>query len=303
MKGITLILLVLAHFVLGQNPISLIQTPVRKASVANELRYTTAKIPLTITNGMPFVQAKMEGQSGIYLFDTGAPMLVINDAQPGKDILKASSVAGDFSVTSTTVKKFEWAGNAYAPIDAIATDLRHLEKVSDFAVAGIIGYEVIKNYELFLDYQAQQLALLNPKEDRLLQAAYPKQVIKLEMHNHLPIIEVEIDGKILRFALDTGAAANLLDEKYAAIFSTLSYTPGREEELRGIDQQIKKVTTAFMHRTNLGDTQIEDMKYLFTDLSHLEIFSGLRIDGLLGYPFFEKIKCSINYPKQVFYIW
>lgn len=303
MKGITLLVLLFAHIVFGQTPISLIQTPARDSKIKADLRYAMIETPLEIINGMAFVKASLNNRSGNYLFDTGAPLLILNTSEKGQEKLQASSVGGAFTVSAAKAGEFAWAGNIYPQIDAVAIDLTHLEQATEIKVAGIIGYEVIKNHELFIDYQAHQLAVLEPENNKLFKTATPRQVIPFDIQDHLPIVKVIIDGKVLYFGIDTGAAVNLIDRKYEALLAASSYEKGNVEELRGLDRQIKRVNTGTIHQTQIGNMPVENMKYLFVDLTHLEAIGGLKIDGLLGYPFFEKIKCSINYPQQKLFIW
>lgn len=303
MKGITLLILLFAHIVLGQTPISLIHTPVRDRHIKADLRYTMIETPLEIVNGMTFVKARLNGRTGNYLFDTGAPLLILNKSEVGADKLQAASVGGAFTVASVQAKDFSWAGNNYPVLEAVAIDLAHLEESSAMPLAGIIGFEVIKNHELFIDYRSGQLAVLESSNNKLSKTATPRFVIPFELQDHLPVIRVVIDGKELRFGIDTGAAVNLIDQKYEPALSGGSYVQGDMEELRGLDRHVKLVHTGRIHQTHTGDLSVRDMKYLFVDLSHLETTSGLQIDGLLGYPFFEQVKCSINYPNRRLYIW
>ncbi|MDX1939853.1 MAG: pepsin/retropepsin-like aspartic protease family protein [Saprospiraceae bacterium] len=304
MKGMTLLLLVLAHYVLGQNSISLIQTPARNEQIEVRFYYSMVKMPIEIVNGMIFVKASMNSDTGNYMLDTGAPMLVINQKNVNEyNAVKASGVAGEFVISTTKVNRFRWGGVEHRRIEAALVDLSHFEASSQYSIAGLIGYEMLKGYELFIDYGQKQLALLDPNKNQLLQASVPNQIIAFVLQNHLPVVAVEIGGQTLHFALDTGAGANLIDEKYLNILPKESYRKGMGEELRGVDKNVRPVTATTIYNMQLGATDFNDMKFLFTDLSHLESTAGLKIDGILGFSFFQQIKCSINYPKQQLYIW
>lgn len=303
MKGLTLLLLVWSYFVLGQNSISLIQTPVRTEQIEVRFNYSMAKIPMFINNGMVFVKANLNDQQRIFMLDSGAPMLIINQKNIEENTMQAASVAGAFHVGSVIAEHFSWAGIEYRKIEAVSVDLSHLESSTHLDIAGLIGYDILKNYEVFLDYEQQQLALLNPGKGKLLQATSPKETIDFTLDQHLPVLEVSIGGQTLRFAMDTGAGANLIDQKYQQLLAEGSFIAGEQETLRGVDQVVRPVTAAIVHDTQMGNLHLADMKYLFTDLSHLKTTTGLKIDGLLGYPFFQMTKCSVNYPKQRLYIW
>ena len=299
----TLLLLVLAHYVLGQNSISLIQTPARNEQIKVPFYYSMVKMPIEIVNGMIFVKASINSDTGNYMLDTGAPMLVINQKNVDEDnAVKASGVAGEFVISATKVNRFSWGGAEHRRIEAALVDLSHFEASSQYSIAGLIGYDMLKGYELFIDYGQKQLALLDPAKNQLLQAGMPDQIISFVLQDHLPVVTVEIGGQTLHFALDTGAGANLIDEKYLNLLPRESFTEGTQEELRGVDKNVRPVTAANIRKMRLGAIDFNDMKFLFTDLSHLESASGLKIDGILGFSFFQQIKCSINYHKQQLYI-
>ncbi|MBK7873788.1 MAG: retropepsin-like domain-containing protein [Saprospiraceae bacterium] len=304
MKGMTLLLLVLAHYVLGQNSISLIQTPARNEQIEVRFYYSMMKMPIEIANGMVFVKASMNNDTGNYILDTGAPTLVINQKKIDEaNVVQASSVAGEFTIGTATVNRFHWGGTEHRRVEAVVVDLSHFEASSQLSIAGLIGYEMLKSYELFIDYSQKQLALLDPNKNQLLQAGSPDQIISFELQHHLPVVAIEIGGRVLHFALDTGAGANLIDAQYMNFLSEGSFTLGAREEVRGVDKNVQSVTAATIHNMQMGATGFNDMKFLFADLSHLETIGGLKIDGILGFPFFEQIKCSINYPKRQLYIW
>ncbi len=303
MKGMTLLLLVLARFVLGQNSISLLQIPVRSEEIEVSVQHPLEKIPVEIRNGMMFVKASLNNQTGFYMLDTGAPMLVLNREHTGANTVAASTVTGAFSVGSTSIRKFQWAGVEHKPMEAIIVDLSHFEGSTNLEIDGLIGYEVLKSFELFIDCEQRQLALLQAEKSKLLQATSPLVIVPFKLQNHLPVVEVKIGGQTLHFGVDTGAGVNLIDQKYQHLLSEGVFSLGNQEELRGVDQKIRLVSSAFVYDTQVGDAHFAKMKYLFTDLSHLETSMGLKIDGLLGFPFFQKIKCSINYPGQHLYIW
>jgi hypothetical protein len=68
-----------------------------------------------------------------------------------------------------------------------------------------------------------------------------------------------------------------------------------------LDQQVKKVAPAIITSTQVGGIDFENMKYLYTLLSKKCAGFDIKIDGLLGAPFFRKGKFSINYYKKKLY--
>jgi hypothetical protein len=156
---------------------------------------------------------------------------------------------------------------------------------------------------VYVDYPNAQVLLLTPGKNKLHIAAEPLATIEFELQDHLPVVTVQINGQTLRLGLDTGAGVNLLDARHQAnLLASLEATI-RETSVRAIDQSTNLRETAVLESTQLSDLNLGEMSYLFSDLSHLEANTTLKIDGLLGFPFFEKVKCSIDYPNRKLHIW
>ncbi len=304
MKWTTFLLLGFVLDLFAQHPISLLKTPVTRAPVSKRIRSLDTVIPLEIIRGLAFVNANVEQIDGRYLLDTGAPSLVLHQTNFSKQkAIPAASFTSDFEIYSTTVKRFLWAGIERKALEVLVLNIQHLEEASKRPVAGIIGYDILKNFELFIDYSHTQLLLLKPGKNKLHIAAEPIATLEFELQDHLPVIEIQIDGQTFRFGLDTGAGVNLMDNNYKASLSESLLVSLEKEEIRTINQQSSLVEGALIKATQLQDQEIGEMKYLFADLSHLKSNTLLNIDGLLGFPFFERVKCSIDYPNKRLYIW
>ncbi len=303
MKWTTLLLVITARLLLGQSAISLINTPLSDVHIAWQPPASMMKISMQLTNGMAFVQAEAAGKSGLFLLDTGAPILVVNQKPDAENSVSATSFSNSFIANHLNINDFRWSLIHKKSLEAIAVDLSHMETSSGLTLQGIIGFDVLKNFELFLDYKGKQLILLPPRKKELQKTAKPLLVIPFELQEHLPVVQVEIAGQRLRFGLDTGAGANLIDQKWLHNLSAEAMELGDTEGIRGVDQEVKQVKSAAIKNTKITDTDFGTMKFLFTDLSYLQSSTPLRIDGLLGYDFFQKVKCSINYEEQLLYIW
>jgi len=258
-------------------------------------------IPFTILEGMMVVEARVNQQKGNFIIDTGAPTLVLNEIPTTTSNMAGKGISEGLMTDEVVVQEFNWSGIQKKNIDAFKVDISHLEAVSGKAIAGIIGYEILKEVELLVDYQARTVQL-RPLKKKGPSLKKPIAIIPFTMQAHLPVIKVKIGKKKLKLALDTASESNILDQKvWAKIDPTLLSNP-QVGEIQGVDQQIKTVQVATVQQTNVKNLPFSTMDYLFTDLSHLKS-SNLYIDGLLGYPFFKQGKMSINYQEQKVYIW
>ena len=200
------------------------------------------------------------------------------------------------------VNEFEWSGIAKKNLEAFKVDISHLERVFGMPLAGIIGYDILKEVELLVDYETKTIQL-SPLKNKTILEERPIAIIPFTMQAHLPVIKVKIGSKKLRLALDTASESNILDQRVYKKLQTELLSNHRIGEIQGVDQEIKQVKIAAIKETSVKGIIFDEMPYLFTNLDHLKSESGLFIDGLLGYPFFKQGKFSINYKERKIYIW
>jgi len=303
MKRFIILFLFITQIADAQNFVSFIDV----AANTNKAKETilsadNTTVPFTMLEGMMVVEARVNQQIGNFIIDTGAPTLVLNEQPTNKNQSGGRGISENLAADEVTVAHFSWSGIQKKDVDAFKVDISHLEKVSGKNLAGIIGYDILKEVELLVDYQAQTVQLI-PIKTKSSVIKQPIAVIPFTMQAHLPVIKVKIGKKKLRLALDTASETNILNQKIFKKLNQELISNQRVGEIQGVDQQIKQVKVATIQQTSVKDLPFTEMSYLFTDLSHLKSESGLYIDGLLGYPFFKQRKMSINYQEQKVYVW
>ncbi len=303
MRGIFVGMLLLTQITFAQHPISLVRTSFRSERIVVPGYHTSIQIPLELVNGIPLVEAKLNQILGKYILDTGAPMLLINQIPMQNLDIQAQGINGTFKGGAVKVTDFEWHTQRQKQMIAVAADLTHIERAIKRPIAGIIGYDLLKNSELLLDYAGGQLALLDPRKNELHRTASPLLVVPFTMQEHLPVIEVQVEGRTLRLVLDTGAGINLLDEACAQQFSATTLYCLGQEQLQGISPNVEQGTSVRVAGAMIGQQSLPEMKFLLSNLTQFNTKIGVPVDGLLGYSFFKQVKCSIHYSEQKFYIW
>jgi len=258
-----------------------------------------------VREGLILVTAAVDGQPGTFIFDTGAPTLVLNsrlfDGQPSE--WTAEGINGQVHIQEKVIKRFKWGNITKRRLRVVVSNLTHLEKTLRHPLMGLIGYEIIRSQEICLDYENQRIIQYKTNMSGLHRYQEPKEVLDFELFAHLPVITAEIDQHQLRLGLDTGAEANLLGANPKAQLIKQNLSETRTEELRGMNHRVDEIQATVVRYTSIDKNTFLNMKYVFTDLSHLRQGQQHKIDGLLGFPFFSACKISINYRKQKIYIW
>lgn len=305
MKWVAFILMIFVNNLFAQNAVAFLEAPLRAETIEVDIHLAGfTKVPIEIVKGMILVEAEMDGQKGLFILDTGAPRMVINSKEKtGSSSVAANSFSTSFDIQSMTIKHFKWADFTAQHMEALVVDISHIEKSTNRTILGMIGHNALTNREIMVDYAREELYIYPSRKNAVHRAAVPLMTIPFTIQGHLPTVQLKICDIKMRFGLDTGAGTNLIDKKYFDALPANSYTNLHLEEIQGLDQSINKAKTATIRQTSIADKHFQDMEYLFTDLTHLKANSGIEIDGLLGYEFFQRFRFSINYQKQKIYIW
>ena len=97
---------------------------------------------------------------------------------------------------------------------ALALDLRSMESRTGKRIDGYVGHEFLRGGEVRINFPARKFQLLRSSRFPRDGGRAPHTVLRFEYVDHLPVITVKIGKRKLRFAVDTGAGTNLIDEKY-----------------------------------------------------------------------------------------
>jgi hypothetical protein len=286
----------------GQRAIALLNSPVRKLPEAVVRADDQIQLNFQVLRGMIYLPGELNHESAFFIFDTGAPTLVLHEveSQPAEGDFSAYSCAGEVKVGARTVSAFSWADQTHRQLEALTLDMSHLGSPAQ-QPRGLIGYELFKHQVLCLDYEAGHLTLLGSRQwKRLRKLSEPLATFPIQLYGHLPVIKLERAGCTVYLGIDTGAAANLISpEALTAFEAQVSSRP--QEELQGLDQEVQLVKAVSLSAFWSGQSAAH--RFLVTDLSRLTAGSNWQLDGLLGYEFLARYRVVIDYPNQELSIW
>src|SRR5271170_4742964 len=214
-----LLLLLTASVALSQSPYFLQGSPsgsqTNQTGMAFDSQRTSTSVPFTMVDGRIFVNVTLNGEGPFaFLFDTGGNA-VINARVAERLHLSAGSTE-----TGT--------GMGEKPVTAVDTTVREVQigdlRLSNLAfhaiamddtpvvfgrqpVDGIIGFPILEQLIVEVDYQAKRLNMTMP-------IAYKSQKSGTTMHftraRWVPLIDASLDGVPGKFGVDTGARLSLL---------------------------------------------------------------------------------------------
>lgn len=257
---------------------------------------------------------RVNGVSGSMILDTGTSTMLLNLARLAEGSIRPTAdhgVVGGAGGTTRAVKRvwvneFAWQDLRLGRFETIALDLTHLEKQLGCPILGIIGFRTIRQYDLTVDYDRKEVTLcrLEASGERLDARQCPSDAIRLpfELAGPLPVVPVTIGGVQLRFGVDTGATATVIDRSVDLRLSRAHYRELDQSFYVGVDDQSRMTRRLQLHRTRVGSTNFDGMIAVVGDLAHLRRDFGIRLDGLLGYEFLRRRPMTLNFIKQELWI-
>lgn len=256
-------------------------------------------IPFTLEGGMIFVEAELEGKRGSFILDTGAPGLVINSLEVEENTdEELMGIQGAVGVEEGKVASFAWAGVQYQEVSVLNIDISHFERLTGRKIHGLIGYEFLQDRELFIDFDNGMISL---RRVRKLNAAEKRpQEVSFSSLAHLPVVKMQLNGKTGYFGLDTGSEINILDSRWKKRIKSRMI---QKNQIMGVGGKVKKVKKASVSNSQIGEVEIANMEYHFVDLSEIERAHGVRLDGILGFPFFSTHQVSLSFSDQKLCFW
>ncbi len=266
-------------------------------------------IPLKRAGRIFMIEATINNQTGNLIFDTGAQGLVLNKTYFRDYVVNeegsANGITGKTSQSGwTLIQNLSFSGILYSKVRADIADLRHIENKKGIKVLGLLGFGLLRDFEIVIDLKHSQLeictankTLSEPSQSN--DSLKVNSFIQIENQHPVVIIEGRIKNKQLRFCLDTGAETNVLCSTTSSkVLNTVSIK--RSSALSGGGAQTEEVLFGSMNEFWFNNNQMNGMDVIVTNLDYLSDAYGTHIDGMLGYSFLVKGKAYINYTKGTF---
>ena len=266
------------------------------------------KIPFEMAGNLIAVKVLLNGEEKTFILDSGSPRVLLNSAHisSGEKKTTISSAKGvtDNNISGMDIQNdvnLNFGGIQINNQKIVTLNLSHLEQGLNTDIFGLIGYEMIKDYDVYIDYEKRILTLIKPDFFDSFQKNNLRDIrlvsIPLTMRGHIPVLEVQIDGKKLNFGVDTGAEANLIEN---SLFSSLEEQLHdiKTDDLWGADKISTEIKSGNLKRMILNGKTFKDVKTVFTNINHLNRDKELKIQGLIGFPILSRQKTIISFKRE-----
>ena len=284
----------------GYNRRLIAQRPVPKGD------FKKLVIPVKRVGNLIIVEATVDGIRGNFIFDTGAPYLVLNatyfrDYEEDNQHM-ATDVNGNVVPQKITkVERLKVLGMHYENLEADVSDLSAIENRRGIQILGLLGVNLFMRMEIELDMRNEQLIVYRvDREGRRLEAPYLATENEFRksfsLENNAIIAQGSIDSLELDLCFDTGAEALLLDNDLPAkAYEQMRIT--RTIELNGAGGSSAEVLVGAIRKLEFGP-DLENCQIMIADLEEIGRAYGHPVDGFVGYDLLRKGSVCINFKTQ-----
>lgn len=261
-----------------------------------------------LEGGLIFLDANLDGRSQSFIMDTGSPHFLLNSTASRKKFnhkngFEIHGIGGKKKVKRLYKINFDWQGINLKREVSYALDLENIARVKKRDFAGLISYDQVKRKELLIDYEKKKLFLISKSNKNFFEHYEKSDKVWIRMVGHIPVIKVKIGNKKYYFGIDTGAEINVIDHRLKKRLPEDMINSGFLGLVMGGSNEQVQVNHIQVKEMKVGKSYYKNQPFAFADLSFLQGDSGMRIDGLLGYPFLQEALFSINYRKKQLCKW
>lgn len=266
-------------------------------------------LPLKHAQNLLMVEATINGITGNFILDTGAPYLVVNKTYFRDDIIKTNLVSAGITgsggeVQRTLVKKLQIQELFYENIEADIANLAPIENSKGVKVLGLLGTNLFTQFEIIIDLRNDNLTLykLNKQGERIYKDStiiVPETKMPFTLTNNIIFINGKVNEKNLSFCFDSAAEVNVLSTNVNKKIVE-DFVIARRSILVGSGGQKAEVITGVVKQIDIGGQQYNNMQTYLTSITELQKVYSTYFDGIIGYPLMFYGSVGINFKKKEF---
>lgn len=281
-----------------------------------DLDSTSGVIPFSRAGNLIVVKAKVDTMEGNFILDTGSPHLVLNltyfrdyPAAWSQSEEKKGITGSIENVLQTTVRTFSFGDLKQYNVNADLVNLGGIENRKGIRILGLIGMELLANYEMIIDYEKNLIYLhwisrkkSSSYQHEMLADTSTYYTSSIEIKDARIMVRSEVAGKKMRLIIDSGAETNILDSRLPDnVFDEV--TINSRIILTGIGEKKIEALRGNLSGMTIGGQRVENLPVLITNLEKTCFSYGGCVDGVLGFDFLSLKKIGFNFVKRKMYIW
>lgn len=257
--------------------------------------------PFKMVGGLVFVNGLYNGQEGSFILDTGAPGLILNSKLKKDEIDEmyiASGLTGNTSIGEMTIDEFRILNIIKSDFQAFQMDLEHIEDEILHRFSGLVGVDIFSNSILVLDYKSQMwgtVPTVNKSEI--------KSTIPFTMREHFIIVDIVVSGHSYSMIMDTGAEINIIDRASSRAIKKSNLKKAGTTSIQSASRDHLASSNVKLQKFHMQKHVEKGQEFSVIDFDFINEGLFEKLDGLIGYPFFEDKKVAFDFKEGVIYIY
>ncbi len=263
-------------------------------------------LPMKNIGNLIIVEAVVDGIRGNFIFDTGAPYLVLNqtyfrDYEEVPDMMATDVNGNQLNQKVTRVNKLKMLGMYYDNVEADVSDLSVIENRLGVQILGLLGVNLFMRMEIEIDFKGEQIIIYRvDRSGRRLDQPYEPKIneyrIPFELSNNAILVKAKINDQALTFCIDSGAEAILLNNDLPApAYQDIRII--RRSTLLGAGNSRSEVLLGAIRCIDIG-MSLSNRQVLIADLEAIGQAYGKHIEGFIGYDLLKEGSLCINFKTQ-----
>jgi hypothetical protein len=271
---------------------------------------TTASAPFadrfSVSGGLPFVRASVDGRPGWFLLDTGSSGLLLNQKYfrkpDGPSVPGISSGVNGLAPArgSRPVRLLTWGRLSASNISGKLHDFSLMEQPSVTPLLGAISHSELRNSSIVFDWNARSVQVFPTRSDGSRKPAAgerpPAVTLPFTYYMHMPVMKARIGERVLDVLFDSGAQLNLLPDTSGieAHFRQTGFLGGFSSGGTPSDARSPLGT---VDRITLGLVEFRDLPFAIYQIPYLQ---G---KAMLGTPLLQQGRVELNFRARRISIW
>jgi len=252
--------------------------------------------PFKIVNSLIIIEAEIDGKEGNYILDTGTDAILL-DGSPDQTNQNIITPSGDLSTHNTKLTSLKVGNYVKYDVDAHIVSLSSLKDELGIDLSGIIGGKFFMPENLILDFKHSEVIISSHITSTDVAGMNTES---FTLVNQIPIINIKIQNKSYRFALDSGATAHFVCP------STLQRIEAKTTVASHTDiwtvQNVSEIDVSFVIESfSLGNVKFSGHHYISYDLDHINTELDTPIDGIISLAEIAHEKIILDFRTQKLY--
>jgi hypothetical protein len=249
--------------------------------MANGNEASVYTIPFKKANGLMLLESELEGETGFFIFDTGADALLLNKTkQEGGKQVSFESLNGSFESSELFLESLTVGDYTINNIEAYSVNLSAIENIANHKILGIIGARILESEVLHIDNENKVIRLLNSYEP-VIDADLKVIESSIQFKNGIPIVPLEIEGHTYQFGLDTGSSISLLNNDLITSEFLSRHSSDTISVLSG-SEDVMESQLFTLPEIILSNLKIKQVSFGMASFKKINNQLGIQLDGILS---------------------